>query len=163
MLKNPFEAAAGKSSKLSKTVICTKVSHPSLQNQDDAKSNLSVIQSNSDSSDHGHGAAKPKNPFEANTDELSHLSDAGNAELLRTEVIELREPYNPETMLLDGSGLSVCHPCLSIKCHFNESDDERTSETSSNNRKQKQSKVETRWPMPILYFVPEFSFTERVY
>ena len=49
--KNPFEAAAGKSSKLSKTVVCTKASHTSLQDrQDDVKSNLSVIQSNSDSS-----------------------------------------------------------------------------------------------------------------
>ena len=38
---NPFEAAAGKSSKLSKTGVCTEVPHTALQ--DDGKSDLSVI------------------------------------------------------------------------------------------------------------------------
>ena len=123
------------------------------------KSNLSVIQSNSDSSKHGHGAAKPKNPFEADADELSYLSDAGDAELLRTEVIELREPDNRETTLPDGSGLSVRHPYLSIKRHFNESDDEHTSETSSNNWKQKQRKVDDFKETIIMKTSPDYEET----
>ena len=123
------------------------------------KSNLSVIQSNSDYSKHAHGAGKPKNLFEADADELSHLSDAGDAELLRTEVIELREPDNPETTLPDGSGLSVRHPCLSIKRHFNESDDEHTSGTSSNNRKQKQRRVDGFKETIIMETSPDYEET----
>ena len=36
--KNPFEAAAGKFSKLSKTGVCTEVPHTALQ--DDGKSHI---------------------------------------------------------------------------------------------------------------------------
>ena len=61
--KKPFEAF--KCSKLSKTGICTEVPHTALQ--EDGKSDLSVIQPNSDFSNHGHGAPKTKNPFETET------------------------------------------------------------------------------------------------
>ena len=54
--KNPFEAAAGKSSKLSKTGVCTEVPHTALQ--DDGKSDLSVIQPNSDFSNRGDAKVK---------------------------------------------------------------------------------------------------------
>ena len=114
--KNPFEAAAGKSPKLSnKTVVCTEVPHTALQ--EDGKSDLSVIQPNSDFSNHAYDATKSKNPFETEADELS---DAGDAELL-LRTAELPEPEDTETTLPDRkSDLSVRHPSSpSIKRHFN--------------------------------------------
>ena len=92
---NPFEAAAGKSSKLSKTGVCTEVPHTALQ--DDGNGDLSVIQPNSDFSNHGDGAPKSKNPFETEADELS---DVGDTELL-LRTAKLPEPEDPETTLPD--------------------------------------------------------------